>query len=294
MSLLKTLQFITYHPLSRGRRLRSLLDFMRWQLESRLAQGPLEYEWIGGSRLLVRRGEAGLTGNVYCGLHEFADMAYVLHVSDPSDLFVDVGANVGSYTILACAVRGARGCCFEPVPETFRRLVANVRLNGVEDRVLCLNVGVGDRPGVLRFTCDQDCMNHVITADAQGGVEANVVRLDDVLAGQAPTIVKIDVEGFEAKVIEGARRTLALPSVHSLIVELNGGGERYGINEASIVETLAALGFAPHRYDPFERRLHPLAGKNGESANTLFIRDAARVQPRLREAPPIRVKGRAL
>ena len=45
-------------------------------------------------------GMTGATGNVYCGLHEFEDMALVLHALRPRDLFVDVGANVGSYTVL--------------------------------------------------------------------------------------------------------------------------------------------------------------------------------------------------
>ena len=71
----------------------------------------------------MRHGETGLTGNLYAGLHEFADMAFVMHALRPTDLFVDIGANAGSYTILACAVAKARGCAFEPLPSTYRRLV---------------------------------------------------------------------------------------------------------------------------------------------------------------------------
>ena len=51
-------------------------------------------------------------------------------------------ANIGSYTVLASAVRHARAICFEPVPATFARLEQNLRLNQLDDRVTAHNVGV--------------------------------------------------------------------------------------------------------------------------------------------------------
>jgi hypothetical protein len=70
------------------------------------------HTWIDGAKFFVRRGETGLTGNVYAGLHEFADMGYLLHVLRAQDTFIDGGANVGAYTILACVARGATGHAF--------------------------------------------------------------------------------------------------------------------------------------------------------------------------------------
>lgn len=60
----------------------------------------VQFDWIEGARLMVRNGMTGATGNIYCGLHEFTDMSFVLHLLRPDDLFVDVGANIGSYTVL--------------------------------------------------------------------------------------------------------------------------------------------------------------------------------------------------
>ena len=107
MSLIHTLKFITDHPLNRGQKFKSLLRFVKWQIGSRCVPGVVGYDWINGSKFLVKRGETGLTGNIYTGLHEFADMVFLLHFLRDSDLFVDIGANVGSYTILACSAVGA-------------------------------------------------------------------------------------------------------------------------------------------------------------------------------------------
>ena len=140
MSIFSLLKFITSHPVNSDQKLRSILRFAQWQISSRLAPGAIVYDWVGGARFLVSTGETGLTGNIYTGLHEFADMGYLLHVLRADDLFIDAGANVGSYTLLACAAKGARGVAFEPIPSTWRRLVENVRLNWIEGRVSCLNM----------------------------------------------------------------------------------------------------------------------------------------------------------
>jgi FkbM family methyltransferase len=239
-------------------------------------------------------GEAGLTGNIYCGLHEFADMAFTLHIVREDDLFVDVGANAGSYTILACAVKGARGYCMEPVPSTFLRLMSNIHLNKLSDRVKCLNVGISDHEGELMFTSDQNTGNHVVS---QGENDTNVVKvkvcaLDMILKGEAPTLIKIDVEGFETAVINGARRILTTESLCSVIMEM-GGGNRYGYDETCLVRTMREFGFTPYKYDPFKRDLLRMEGRNPRG-NTLFVRNEDTVVERLRLAPKFNIKGQEI
>ena len=293
MSLVQTLRFIAGHPLNRRRKLASLVGFAKWQIGARLVPGPVVFDWVNGSRFLVGLGETGLTGNLYCGLHEFADMAYVMHVTSPEDLFVDVGANMGSYTLLACAANGARGICFEPVPETYRRLMENIRLNELDGRVRALNIGLSDAQGELKFTSGENCLDHVLAdgESSESAVMVPVTTLDAALEGEGPAVIKIDVEGFETSVIKGAFRMLENPSLHSVIMELNGSGSRYGFSEDWILAAMADRGFSTYVYEPFARRLLSLDGKNNASGNTLFIRDLAGVEKRLASAPRVSVAG---
>jgi len=296
MSLLNVLKFITNHPVNSNQKMKALWRFVQWQISSRMAPGAIVYDWIDGARFLVRNGETGLTGNIYTGLHEFPDMAYLLHVLRGDDLFVDIGANVGSYSILACAARGAHGIAFEPIPSSFARLTENIRLNRVDERVSCRNVGLGRAKSTLFFTSDRDTVNHAL---AEGehcitSIAVPVVTIDETVTITAPTLIKIDVEGYETPVLEGAQRTLDDPNVHSVIIELNGSGAHYGYDEAKIISRMLAHGFKTYAYDPFSRSLELLNSQNSNSGNTIFIRNEELVRERLRTAPVVMIFGHAL
>jgi FkbM family methyltransferase len=289
MPLLSTLAFIARHPLNKGRKAQALANYFKWQIGSRLVPGQVIYKWINGSRIIICPGETGVTGNLYCCLHDFADMGYLLHVLTPDDVFVDVGANVGSYTILACAAKGAKGICFEPVPSTFERLMDNLRINNLVQRVEARNIGLSDREGDLVFTSGEDTTNHIVAGDEQATnvVQVKVLPLDAILEGVTPSLLKIDVEGFEMRVLEGARQILGKEGLHSVIMELNGSGRRYGFEDKQIINYMKDFGFSTFRYEPFARELTAVDGDDCRSGNTLFIRGERAIQTRLKQAPRI-------
>ncbi len=294
MSKLRMLKGIINHPLNRGNKLKSILRFGKWQIGSRLVSSTIVYDWINESKFFVKTGETGLTGNIYMGLHEFQEMGYLLHVLKDDELFVDVGANSGSYTILACSVIGARGYAFEPVASSYKRLVENIRLNHMEDRVNILNVGVGRERGKLSFVNNMDTVNHVLAPgeESEGTVSVEVLALDTVLQSESPSLMKIDVEGYETPVLEGALKTLEKRTLHSVIIELNGSGGKYGYDESKILEIMFDHGFKTYSYNPLQKALVGLKGKNPNSGNTLFIRDKPLVLDRLKNISKININGR--
>jgi FkbM family methyltransferase len=289
------LAFVVGHPLNAGRTLPALWHALRWQLASRLAPGDIVYPWIGGSKFLVRGSETGLTGNIYGGQQEYAEMAFLLHLLRPGDLFVDIGANVGSFPILAGAVAGAKVCAIEPVPATFGRLLENMRINHLDDAVQCVNMGIGSSDGVLRFSSDMDVGNRALADGEQraGGIEVPATTLDALLAGRSPRLLKIDVEGYEAAVLAGAGATLRDPGLLAVIMEINGSGEKYGFDEAQLYEAMAAHGFQACDYLPPERRLVPVQpGARQATDNAIFVRDLDAANARVQGAAPFTVHGR--
>ena len=202
-----TARFISTHPLASRRRFAAATRFLGWQISSWM-RNSVEYEWIDGAKLRVRRGMTGATGNIYCGLHEFADMAFVMHCLRPGDGFIDVGANVGSYTVLASAVCGATTLAVEPDPDAADHLRDNIRLNGLAAKVTLLQVALGAYEGRAGFSIGRDTCNHVAGA---GSRKVRLTTLDAAAAAanMRPKLIKMDVEGYESHVIAGAAHTLA-------------------------------------------------------------------------------------
>jgi len=128
-------------------------------------------------------GMTGATGNFYTGLDEFADMAFLLHFLRKDDLFCDVGANIGSFSVLASGAVSARTFSFKPIPDTFDKMQRNIETNRIAELVGLKLFGVGERNESLQFIYESGSTNHVATESEvlQGNViKLPVRRLDDV------------------------------------------------------------------------------------------------------------------
>lgn len=278
-----TLRFILSHPLNQGRPLRALARFVWWQVASR-CRTEIEFRWIEGALLRVRRGMTGATGNIYCGLHEFVEMAFLLHLLRPGDLFLDIGANVGSYTVLASKVCGARTIAFEPDPEVAVVLSNNIRTNKIDALASVRRTALGDHSGEIGFTTGLDTTNHVVGPGDDVSQTVPLARLDDIPEAAAPTLIKLDVEGFEERVLAGAARVLASPSLLAVQSELCS---------RRVNEVLASFGFKPAFYNPLTREV---AGRpfGYPVINMLYVRDGEAVAERVASAPRQTVAGKRL
>jgi FkbM family methyltransferase len=152
------------------------------------------------------------------------------------DVLVDVGANVGMYSVWAAKTRGVRVYSFEPEAQNYALLNRNIQLNGLAGRVKAYCAGLSDRGGYSELHLSQVMLggschslgeevdfNHrpMRPAYSQGCVAA---RLDDLVAQgvvPVPDHIKIDVDGFEPKVIAGAAHVLSQSKVRSLLIEIN-------------------------------------------------------------------------
>jgi len=134
---------------------------------------------------------------------------------DDARVFVDVGANQGLFTLVAAARNPkVRIYAFEPNPNVNALLVDNVAVNDWTDRVTVSCQAVSDRPGMVEFRVPESPYAAVgaivaVSRSRTGTViEVPAVRLDDLLGDEEVDVVKIDVEGAESLVIQGAEQTL--------------------------------------------------------------------------------------
>ena len=273
---------ISRHPIAGKQKTKSIFRFLKWQIARRLMPYPFVYPFVGEMKLILQQGLTSATAQYYMGLSEFEEMSFVLHFIEKEDLFVDVGANVGCFTLLASGVKKANTIAIEPLPSTFQHLCNNLTINKLEEKVEVLNIGVGAEEGSLEFTQDNSQNNHVATKNDSNTVLVQIKTLDNVLKNRNPTMLKIDVEGFERAVIDGAYETLKKESLRVVLIELVGLGARYGYDELEIQEILMSHGFKKYDYNPYQRKLTET--RNLGHHNTFYIKDINFTQKRLAEA----------
>jgi len=175
----------------------------------------------------------------------------VLKELRPNDVFWDVGASMGFYSLLAAHFPGVKVAAFEPHPATVKRLRENVMLNK-KSNITVLEVALSDAdrrawfepvdPELTRGTA------HLGSGKAGGAIEVELRRGDSLVASgvlAGPDVIKIDVEGAEHLVVKGMRRALA--NCRSLFCEVHPGIKRYGSPAEELERDLRDLGFGIER-----------------------------------------------
>lgn len=173
---------------------------------------------------------------------------------DKNDTLIDVGANVGMYTLIAAVTRGVRVFAFEPEAQNYSLLMKNIIRNQLSDLVIAWPVALSDEQKfdqifLSEFSAGGSCHSFGEPMDyklekqdfpfVQGAVSTT---LDDLIASGTvpiPTHIKIDVDGFEHKVIYGSRKTLSELEVKSLLIEINPAVEEH----MDLIDELGKLGF---------------------------------------------------
>jgi len=131
------------------------------------------------------------------------------------DVIFDVGAHIGTYTIIALQKSGSQGKVISYEPHNFTRnyLVKHLQWNGVMGRTIIRDICCGKNVGTINFYClpeQAEGMNGLVPVDGFERQTVNVTTLDQEVQnlGLIPNLIKIDVEGGELEVLQGAELTL--------------------------------------------------------------------------------------
>lgn len=165
-----------------------------------------------GARFSVAATDAGSAPMLRDGTFERGELDAWLAILRPGWTVVDVGANIGIYSVLSAMAVGAAGrvIAVEPEPGNHARLIGNLDRNGVTNAEV-VQACAGDAPGIARLHLARgNAGAHSIVRRAASGtsIPCPTVTLDSVLEGAAVHALKIDVEGFETEVLRGARTTI--------------------------------------------------------------------------------------
>lgn len=249
----------------------------------------------GRTRLISRPHQFSAVWTVYDGVHEWEELQFCLRYLRPDDHFVDVGANVGVFsTLVGTRIPGVRITAVEPFPPVREDLMANLALNDLE--ITVVDAAVSDEAGNATFeVLGRDVLNRLAPdGGGGGGITIPVTTLDELVGGDPPALIKIDVEGSELLVMKGARRLLSDPAAAPVLVfEHAGHGAHFGITPAQVRSYLGELGYRIHLLDGKLTPWHSDAPP--PTLNVIACRDIGVVRARLDSpggapaVPPVRV-----
>lgn len=259
---LSVLKRIVANPSNRGHRVMPLVRFAAWQAYKRTTRRHLDVRVFGDMVLRCYPDSSSASAVLYAhrGLADFHEMSFLRHYLRSGDQFLDIGANVGVYTLLAASVIGPSGriASFEPGSPALARLRENIALNRLERMVEVFDVAASDRAGSAWFTTGRDSTNQLV----EGEMASTSVReircqpLDGLFEHERRfSLGKIDVEGAEPLVLRGAETLLAHGNPPVWILEINGRLREFGCSESDLEAWLLARGYHLALYDARARRL---------------------------------------
>lgn len=192
-----------------------------WQVRKKLGHSFITQ--LGNGAAVKVYPASAYSGIFYSRNPEGSDFRFISENAHLADVFVDVGANVGLFSA-SLFDKFNKVVCFEPSPSSFRALAETCALNPAVDCELH-NLGMGDSSGVLWFEnqLDFSTTSRFVEKEGENTIKVPVDTLDHVLGTRFPSLVlKIDVEGYEAKVFGGADRLFGEQRVKLVMFERLG------------------------------------------------------------------------
>ena len=213
-------------------------------------------------RILESAGGAGGEERVLSELVRFLKLG---------DVVLDIGANVGLYTVLLARTVGTEGLVIacEPCAQNFNHLEENLKLNDLANARL-FRKALGNSSGKAKLYASTVIGNSSLSGVRSGKAEAEdveVIEGDSLIVSEmlpVPRAVKIDVEGFEYAVIQGLQATLKNPRCELVACEVHPSLLPAGIEPTAIAELLQSCGFSSiQHHSRWDKTFHVIATKGG-------------------------------
>jgi FkbM family methyltransferase len=218
---------------------------------------PFPRKWVltpvhnGRCKMWVDLADTYVSRGCLLDAYETNETNFIRKHLKQGDVFADIGANLGWFTLLASTIVGPSGHvhAFEPQPETFRRFSDTLNSNDLGGGVTAYHCGLSNRPGEL-------FINHVVDTDNMGGAFIADTPVPGMVSAKVQShtldslnldrlnFIKIDVEGAEHKALLGGQKTI-LRNRPIILSEVNRTALKNvsGVSAGAFIQYLVNLGY---------------------------------------------------
>jgi FkbM family methyltransferase len=222
-------------------------------------------------------------------VYEPFETSLVEQLVKEGDTVLDVGANIGYYTLILARLVGPSGkvIAFEPDPENFALLRKNIEINGYKNVVL-VNAALSDQRGTLKlYFCEANRGDHRTYAseESRPSIEIEAMRFDGYTGGIPPQVdfIKMDIQGAEGKALQGMRELLKRSQQLQILMEFWPLAlHRAGDSPEALIQLLTSSGFTAQYVNEVDKRTEPVAPlqllsevtiEKGNQTNLLLTKD---------------------
>ena len=250
-------RFIT-HPLGKNNPIIPIFKFTKLKLLFFLGGKKLILPWVYKINFLFLHDDWTNSLNYYLGLGDFEEMSFMLNILEEKDVFLDIGANIGSYSILLSKLRKVKSISFEPIPETYNNLCINIFSNNLSSLVFPKMMALTSEEKLVKekdlfFSSDEGCMNRFVDNSYLGKkIKIKSSTIDSEVRDLNVMCMKIDAEGSDFDVLRGGLETLKKKSLISVVIEEQS---------EEVNNFLIKNGFEAFNYYPQDKKITPLRKK---------------------------------
>jgi FkbM family methyltransferase len=276
---IKTLRYIWTHPNCKNQQIQSILKFIGWQFYKRLTNKYFDIELIHNVKIRCYPDSYSAATALYCGLYDYNEMNFLLRYLRGNDSFLDIGANVGIYTLLAASkIQSGSVYSFEVLPKNYNRLIQNLKLNQFQ-QVKSYAIAVSDFTGNTALNiAEGDSMPFITNNVTDNTITVTTDTLDNLLQYESVanlTLAKMDIEGAEILALKGAVSLLKKQRPYVWIMEINDTVNNFGWQKQDVVNFLEDYGYSLYQYDADTNQIQAITVEQKQGNNVLAIADSA-------------------
>ncbi|MDD2822973.1 MAG: FkbM family methyltransferase [Candidatus Daviesbacteria bacterium] len=250
MNYLLSFQKVLNHPNNKGAAMITLGRLLLWKLNQLTLRRPVIVNLTQEMKCICHPDSSFGSLIIYTKFPEYEEMKFFYDFIKKDDVFVDVGANIGAYSLLASSkIKKGKIFAFEPSKKAALYLRENIKLNHLENLVTVIESVVSDKDGFEKFTVGRHSEVDRIKSPETSTQSVRTIAsttLDKFLKSKRITyidMVKIDVEGAELKILKGLKSYLKNSSVGSILFEVNLNCKDYGSTIDELFNFLEDKGF---------------------------------------------------
>ena len=265
--MISSLSWIINHPSNKNSFFPTIIRLFIWKLNQLSLKIPVVVEIEKGIKFKCYPDSSWGGLVIYTKLPEYFEMKFVNKIINKKDIVIDVGSNLGSYSLIAASkMSSGKVYAFEPSKIAYKRLLENIKLNNFENKIIPLDLAVSDKKGRISFSeTDRSEVSHVSYLQFKQGLKVRSITLDNFVKRQKIKkirLLKIDVEGYEYKVLKGASEILEKGIVDYLLVEINRDSLLYSIEPSKTINLLKQYRYNIYFF-PNSSQLTPISKYGG-------------------------------